>query len=158
VTSVGVLTFLTILWGVAVVLWGHQLTPAQRNGHAPGHDIAALVLVVLVVATIALWIATALAIATRIAWPGRVLRAEGRLALGMTAAMMAILGGTATWWAAEAAHAPGFLSQAVTGTSGATAPPVLIAVGLCMVAGLALALTGSWWVARSPIVSSPDRL
>lgn len=148
VARAAAVTLATALWGFGVILWAHRLTPAQRNGQALSYGIGGGLLAVLVVSTIALWTGAAVATAPRIPWPARILRVEGRLALGMTAAMAAVLGGTVAWWAAEADHAPGFLAGALTGTSGTPAPPALIAIGLCMVAGMALALTGSWWVAR----------
>ncbi|HLK42173.1 MAG TPA: hypothetical protein VKV34_02440 [Thermoleophilia bacterium] len=139
----------TGVWGAGVVLVAHRLTPAQRNGQAPGYGIFALMLLLLVVTTIALWVTAAIATAPHVELAPRLLAAEGAIALAMSVAMTAILSGTVVWWAAEALHARSVLADAITGSSGSATPPVLVVIGLLMTVGLALAATGSLWVAGS---------
>jgi hypothetical protein len=66
--------------------------------------------------------------------------------------MAVITTGTIVWWGAMATYAPKFLGNGIgngfVGTSG-TAPPTMVASGVLMLIGLAVAALGTTRVIRS---------
>jgi len=84
----------------AVVAWAHGLTPAQRNGHDIAYVVALLAGAALCAASLLAWTAAAVSIARRLELRPATLRAETRLAVGVTAAMAVMTAATVVWWAA----------------------------------------------------------
>jgi hypothetical protein len=147
---------LTALVGTGVVFWAHQLTTHERNGGLWGYGAAFVLLAVLVTATLAAGTASTVAVTNRIDLSAEVLRALGILAVALTTAMAVIAGGTVTWWASLALHAPRALGGGVT-ASGHVVPPALVVAGLLMVVGLAAAGAGARRVLRAlPFLGPSD--
>jgi hypothetical protein len=132
--------------------WSRHLSVHDRNGGLAAYSDLFVVLCLAVVVAIALGTAAAVAVARKVELGERTVRALGRLALGVAAALVLIFGGVVAWWAAEVAHAPSVmangLGNGVVFTSD-TVPPTLLAAGLLMLAGLALAAAGSVRVLRA---------
>jgi hypothetical protein len=150
-----VVTTMTMLVGAGVSIWAHHLDFSQRNGAYWPYGMIALVFGAFVVATIAAWTVATLRTVRRLDLSASVLRLEGRLALVLTIAMIVIVGGTSIWWAAEARDAPRFLSGSTSGPIGSLVPPNLIVAGVCMIAGVILALRGALRVGGALRSSSP---
>jgi hypothetical protein len=144
-----VVTAVAALMSVGVIVWAHHLGPAQRNGGSGPYAVVGLVWGLLMVATVATDTVASLHVVGRLNLSLAVWRLEGLLALVLTLAMAAIIGGTVAWWAAVATNAPWFLSGAPSGSGGSSAPPALVIAGLCMLAGLSVAVGGAGRVARA---------
>jgi hypothetical protein len=142
-------TLVTTVVGSGVVVWAHHLTFVERNGGYWPYGTAFLLLGALFVATVAAWTVAACRTVVRLELPGPVLRTEGVLALVLTTVMAALLSGTIVWWATVAADGPRFLSGSPPGPSTSPVTPNLLIAGLCMGAGLALAVRGAGRVTGS---------
>lgn len=129
VFSAGTVTVLA-----ALALWAHHLSNSQRNGANPGYGILAVLLGLLVVGSIASWVAAAVSIARRLKLGVTLLRIETILAGCATLAMAAMTAGTTIWWIALARAAPGFL--------GGAAPLQMVVIALAMLVATTLAATG----------------
>jgi hypothetical protein len=77
-----------------------------------------------------------------------VLRLESALAVALTLAMCAVLGGIVAWWGALEANAPGYVSSGA-GLFGAPGNVSLAAAGSLMAMGLAVGLWGDTRVLRA---------
>ena len=131
--------------------WARHLSAHDRNGGLPAYSVVFVLVCLTVVVGIALGTAAAVAVARRVELHDRVVRVLGLQALGVTAAMVSMFGGVVTWWAAEATHAPTVLAGGIGDGfiwTSSSAPPTLLAAGLLMVVGLALAVAGSVRVLR----------
>jgi hypothetical protein len=131
--------------------WARHLSAPDRNGGLPAYSAAFVLLGLTVVGAMAMGTVAAVAVARRVELGHRRVWTLGRLALGVTAAMVLIFGGIVSWWAAEAAYAPRVLANGIGNGvvfSSNTAPPTLLAAGFLMVVGLALAAAGSLRVLR----------
>jgi len=149
VLRAAVVTTATVLMGAGVVIWAHHTGFVQRNGGSWTYSVVGFVWGLFIVATIFTWTGAAVRAVRRLDLESAVLRLEGLLALVLTVAMVAIIGGTATWWAAVAAHAPWFLADGPSGVAGSPVPPALVVAGLCMLVGIAVSLRGAGRVARA---------
>jgi len=131
--------------------WAHHLSRHDRNGGLAVYGAAFIVIGLAAFVAILLAAAAAVAVARRIDLPTRVLRRLGVMALVLSTVMTLLFAGFVTWWATEAAFAPTVLLNGIGNgfpfTSG-TVPPTLLAAGLLMVLGLALAGRGTGLVAR----------
>jgi hypothetical protein len=141
-----------VLVTLGAVAWSHlrPLPPGARPvlwvGQVPVLGVGwALV----VVAAIAVSTVCVVRVAMRLDLPAAVLRLESALALSLTMAMCAVLGGTLAWWVAIAADAPGFASGWGAGLLGAPGALALPATGCLMTAGLALGLWGDTRMLRA---------
>jgi hypothetical protein len=97
-------------------------------------------------------------VARRTEMPGRVLRALGVMALGLSAVMVLLFAAFVTWWATQAAYAPAVLLNGIGNGfpfTSSTVPPTLVVAGLMMLLGLALATGGAVRIARS--IGGPGR-
>ena len=148
VTGAAVVTAVTLVAGLALVAWAHRLDPAQRNGGSGPYGVAAVGGALLVVATIAAWVRAVVLVVADLDLPGRVVRACGALALGVTVAAAVVLAGTVTWWSSLALDAPRFLTGWTVGPAGPSVSVPLLAAGVLMAAGLVVAVWGSWRVGR----------
>ena len=143
------------LMSIGVIAWAHHIGSQQHNGGWWPHGV--LVLWALVFSdAIGSCTAAAVSAARRLQLSPRVLRLEGLLALLVTLAIIASIGGTLVWWGAVATDAPRFFSADVFGAIGSTAPLAMIIVGLLMLAGLVIAISGAGRVARSIRAVSPS--
>jgi hypothetical protein len=136
----------------STVGWSRQLSVHDRNGGLSAYSALFLVVSLAAVVAIALGTAAAVAVARKVELGGRTVRALGLLALGVTAALVLIVGGVVAWWAAEAAHAPSVMANGIGNGvvfASDTAPPTLVVAGLLMLTGLALAAAGSARVLRA---------
>ena len=140
VLAAAVMLAVTVAATRGLALWAHQLSPAQRNGGLWTYSALFLVVAFLATVTIGCLTGAATAVARRLELPPAVLRCCGRLAVALTAVMAAAAVGTVAWWAAMAAGAHGFFAGS---SPAAEAPYPLVGVGLLMVLGLTLAVTGA---------------
>jgi hypothetical protein len=150
-----VVTAMTVLVGAGVRIWAPHLDFSQRNGAYWPYSVIFLVFGAFVAATIAAWTVATLRTVRLLDLPAWVLRLEGRLALVLTVAMIVIAGGASVWWGAEATDAPRFLSGSTSGPIGSLVPPNLVVAGVCMIAGVILALRGALRVGGALRSSSP---
>jgi hypothetical protein len=146
--AAGVLTSAAAVATVGLVAWAHTLTARQRAGHSLGYTVGFLGWGVLVAGCVAAWTVAAVAIARRMSWPARVLRAEVGLAVAVTAAMAVMTAATAVWWRALAGSAPWFLAGRPVGHPGPTLAPQLGLALAALAAATLLGLAGSWRAVR----------
>jgi hypothetical protein len=143
----------------SAVSWSHHLSVHDRNGGLAVYSWLFVALSLAFVAAIVLGTLAAAAVARRVELSARVVRALGWLALGVTGALGVTLCGVVTWWAAEAARAPGVLSGGIGNGfvfTSATLPPVLLVAGVLMMLGLALAAAGSVRIVRALVEESDE--
>jgi hypothetical protein len=107
------LTAVALAATVALVVWAHGLTPAQRDGHDAGYAAAFLAWAVLCAACLLAWTGAAVSIARRVELRAPVLRLEARLAVGVTVAMGVMTAATVVWWAALGDHGGALVAAAV---------------------------------------------
>ena len=148
-------TVVTAAGTVPLLVWAHHLDPRARNGGMHLYGGLFLAWCALLVLTLALWTAVAIAAARRLELPRPVLAAEAVCAVAVASAMAVVLAATALWWASMARHAPSFLGASPAGAPSSpwdawlagTVGLMLLAtvVGATGVARLALA----WPLARS---------
>ncbi|HEX4526495.1 MAG TPA: hypothetical protein VH108_07110 [Gaiellaceae bacterium] len=120
-------TGLTFVVLVAVVVWAHRLTDAERNGGNRLYGVAFVALAVCGVGSIALWTHAAVATARQLALTRASLYRETFLAAATTLAMAVMTVAAAIWWAF------------VYGAS----PVRMVAMTLVMLGATALAATGT---------------
>lgn len=94
------LTGLAVAPTVAVIVWAHGLTPAQRDGHDTAYAVAFVGWAVLCGACLLGWTGSAVSIARRLQLRGPTLRAEACLAVAVTVAMAVMTAATVVWWGA----------------------------------------------------------
>jgi hypothetical protein len=126
------LSALTAVVLVAVVIWAHQLTGAQRNGGDLLYAGAFLLLAACSVGSIAAWTLAAVATARHLALTRATLRLEALLAAAVSLTMATMTAAGCVWWASLAGASPTFL-----------AADRMLALGLTMLATTALAFTGT---------------
>lgn len=132
-----------------LVTWAHSLSFAQRNGGEWVYGLAFLVWAALIVATLGLWTAAAVAIGRRLVLTPSVLAIEALLAGALTTAMFAMTAATATWWAAIATDAPWFLHGTAPGSASSAFEPRLAITMAVMVSAVVTAIYGTVRAARS---------
>jgi len=138
----------------ALFVWSHHIGSRQRNGGSWPYAAVGIVWALMVVVALAACTGGAVAVCRRLRLSPLVLRLEGLLAMLLTLAMVAVIGGTLVWWGAIATDAPGFLSASGAGLFGSPGPLTLVVAGLLMLVGLLVAISGASRVARSfPAVS-----
>jgi hypothetical protein len=135
--------------GVGVITWAHHLSGPQRNGGLLLYGVVVLGWGLLVVAALTLWTWAAVVAMRRTPLTLRVLRIEGWLAFGATAAMVVVAAGTIAWWAAMASSAPWFLDGGAVGSTASAVPPAMVIAGTLMVGGVLAAGAGAVGIARS---------
>jgi hypothetical protein len=143
---------LTLALLAGLVGWAHHLSAIDRNGGLAIYSASFVAMGVLVVGSIGVATAAAVAVGRRTVLAGGTLRTLGFLALSLTVVMIVLLAGLATWWGAEASRAPHVLLDGIgNGVPyvSSTLPPTLLGAGLLMLVGLALGVVGSLRVARS---------
>ena len=136
----------------STVGWSRHLSVHDRNGGLSAYSDLFVILCLAALVAIALGTAAAVAVARQAELGERTVRALGLLALGVAAALVLIFGGVVAWWAAEAAHAPSVMANGIGNGvvfASDTVPPTMLAAGLLMLAGLALAAAGSVRVLRA---------
>jgi hypothetical protein len=135
-----------------LLVWAHHLSSHDRNGGLVAYEALFVVCSLGIFAAIGTGTAAAVSTARRLSLPERTLRLLGALAVALTAVMAVITTGTIVWWGAMATYAPKFLGNGIgngfVGTSG-TAPPTMVASGVLMLIGLAVAALGTTRVIRS---------
>jgi len=135
-------TGLTVAVLVAVAVWAHHLSSAQRNGGDVLYGAAFLGLAVCGLCTIVAWAAAAVTIARRLTLPPRTLRLETWLAALVALAMVAMTAATSVWWAAVAAASSGFFGPGL--------PWQLLTLTLTMVVAAGLGCAGTLRAVRAP--------
>jgi hypothetical protein len=130
---------------LALSLWAHHLTNAQRNGADHWYSAAFVGFVLLVVATIGLWTSASVALAKRITFTPRELRWESGLALGVCLTSIVVVASSSMWWLQMGLHAPWFLEGRATGI--ATSPWSADLIVTMFVMALAL-MTALWGASR----------
>lgn len=133
-----VLSAITVALVIPLALWAHQLPDHQRNGGSVGYSAAFLTWAGLVIVSITLWTAVAVAVGRRVELSPRALRAEAGLALGLAAVMVVVTAASVVWWIGMAVYAPSFVNGL----------PLAVAVGLMLV-GLAVSGVGVRRIVRA---------
>ncbi len=133
---------------VPLLVWAHQLSPAQRNGDSTGYGLLFVGWCVLVVLAIVLWTVVIIATARRLELSRLVVLADGALAVTATAGMFVMTVAAAVWWGAMASSAPSFLGG---GAFGPTSPwnPQLVATLALMLGSLIIAAFGVVRIVRA---------
>jgi len=137
------LTVTAAMATVALVVWAHGLTPADRNGHDQLFATGFVAWGVLVVACLFAWTAVATRIVADIRCDRTVLRVQAWLAPGVAFAMAAMTAAMLVWWAVVGARSPG----ALTGGSAVAHPsplvPELALAAVLMVVATVIAALGA---------------
>jgi hypothetical protein len=137
------ITGLTVVGLLALSIWAHHLTFAQRNGHNNAYGAAVLCWAVLFAGCLFSWAAAIVSTARHLNLRTRLLQVETLIAVAVTAAMAAMTFASSVWWATVAHSAPWFLAGTAAGTPGMVAPlNVVIPVAL-MLAATVLASVGA---------------
>jgi hypothetical protein len=137
VTCAMCLSGLTAVVLVAVVIWAHQLTGAQRNGGDWLYGGAFLLLAACGAGSIAAWTLAAAATARQLTLTRATLRLETFLAAAVSLTMATMTVAAAIWWASVASASPTFL-----------AADRMLALALTMIATTGLALAGTFRAAH----------
>ena len=140
VLRAGLLTVVTVAATIALVAWGHGLTPADR-GHDATYVVAFLTWSCFAAATLGAWTAAATRTAARLTLGARILRLETRLATAAAAAMAIMAGATAVWWVSVATTSPRALTGSLSGHGSPFVLRLVFAMGL-MAAAVALGGAG----------------
>lgn len=110
--TAAVATVLSVTWlgvAIAVVIWAHRLTPAQRNGGSHGYDAMAYGWSGLTVVTLAAVTALAVRAERQVEAGPLIVRAEATAAVVVSAATTLLTAAVITWWVSMATSAPWFL-------------------------------------------------
>ncbi|MGC1420432.1 MAG: hypothetical protein WA786_09995 [Acidimicrobiales bacterium] len=140
VAGIGVVAFT-----VGLAVWAHGLSTSDRNGGLLAYEIVFVLWCVAVVVTLAFATGAALNVSRQLDLTRRTLRMLSGLALVVSAAMIAIVGGTVLWWVSESLYAPHFLGQGIGSgimAASSTFPLSLIIAGALMLLGLVIAVAG----------------
>ncbi len=132
-----------------VVLWSHAVGPAARATGSTALGVVGALWGALLLAALAAATGALVAVVRRLELSATVLRFEGWLAVALTALVLVVLAGVVLWWAAIATWAPAFLTGSGLAAGHAPAPPALVAGGLLLLAGAALAVAGTVRVLRA---------
>ncbi len=140
----------------AVTVWAHRLNAGQRNGALWYYSLALFAFsllggVVVVVCTTSAW-----SVVRRLPLSAELTARLARVAQLVCLLMVVVVAALVGWWVCEALHAPGVLASGITAgvpVLPGDAPPMMLAAGLLMCAGLSVAGTGVARIARS--VSRP---
>jgi hypothetical protein len=128
---------------IAIAVWGHGLTVAQRNGHDALYGAAVVAWAALGAACLLAWTAVATRIARELRCRRAVLRAQALIAAVVALAMAAMTVATGAWWAIVGHRAPGALiGGSAAAHPSALAAPLVLAAAL-MVAATVIAVLGS---------------
>jgi hypothetical protein len=132
------LSAITVALVIPLALWAHHLSDHQRNGGSVGYSAAFLASAGLVIVSITLWTAVAVAVGRRVELSPRALRVEAGLALGLATVMVVVTAASVVWWIGMAVYAPSFVNGL----------PLAVAVGLMLV-GLAVSGVGVRRIVRA---------
>jgi hypothetical protein len=147
-TEMAVAGTTAIFFTVGIVVWAHHMNAHQRNGGLFFHGLVFIVWGLTMVFALTTSTAAATAVARRISWSARVLRAFGAMAITLSVLMAGISVGTLIWWTALAQDAPRFLGNGLLATSNVV-PPALVVATLLMVLGLTVASIGTVRIVQS---------
>ncbi len=128
-------TGLTAAALVAIVIWAHLLSGAQRNGGDVLYSAAFLGLAACGLCTITAWTGAAVTTARHLTLPLKTLRFESWLAALVTMAMATITVAATIWWTAVAGTSSNFF--------GTGFPWTMLALTLTMLGATTLALAGT---------------
>jgi hypothetical protein len=131
------LSGLTAVVLVAIVIWAHQLTSAQRNGADLLYGGAFLLLAACGVGSIAAWTLAAVATARQLTLTRTTLRLETLLAAAVSLTMVTMTVAACVWWVSVASASPAFL-----------AADRMLALALTMIATTGLATAGTFRAVR----------
>ncbi len=149
-------TVVAVVAFLGLVALAHTVTPEQRNGGLLYHPVvwyylvAFVVTMLVIVATLVLWMVAAVTVARRLELSRRVLSVEGSLAVAVAVAMSLMTAATALWWGAVASGAPWFIQGArpgspASGFSGSLAATMALMLVACAVAGFGLSRVARAW-------------
>ena len=139
----------TIAGIVATSAWAHGLSERQRNGGDAMYAAVFIAVAVLITASLVAWTRIVVRAVRRMDFSRLVLRAEAVLAIGVTGAMMVIIGATALWWTSMAQHAAWFLAGTARGTTPSPVSVQLVMTLSVMLAAGACAMYGVLRIVRS---------
>ena len=135
------ITGLTVTGLLALSIWAHNLSLAQRNGHNSAYSAAVLIWALLFAGCLFTWAAAAVSVVRYLNLKPRLLTIETRIAAAVTAMMATMTIASAIWWAAVAHTAPWFFAGTAPGTQGTVAPlNLLIPVAFMLTATLLASL------------------
>jgi hypothetical protein len=141
-------TLVTAFALVGLVVWAQGLSSWQRNGGDAAYSLVFLLVALMGAVSLGTWTVVAVRSVIRIDLGGSILRAEGALALGVTAAMALVTAGSITWFVQIALHAPLFF-QGTSGTLASLTSPRIVATVAVMALALGSGLFGSTRIVRS---------
>jgi multisubunit Na+/H+ antiporter MnhC subunit len=119
------------------------LTAAQRNGHDAAYATVIVLWALLLIGCLATWTVAGVMVARRLEISSLVWRLEAVLGAGVALSMVAMMAGTAIWWAALARSAPWFLAGAPTGTAASPLAPALLVTAILMLIATTAASAGA---------------
>ncbi len=128
---------------VAIGVWAHGLTVAQRNGHDAGYGAAVVCWAGLAAACLLAWTSVATRCAREVRCRRGVLRAQALIAPVIAIAMIAMTVATAAWWAVVGRDAPGALTGGSAGAHPSALVPQLVLAAVLMVAATVIATVGA---------------
>jgi hypothetical protein len=149
-----------VQWAVAVTLvtgavigsltlWAQRLNFDQRNDGFGWYQFLFLIGAVFVAATIATWLALAVAATRRLSLGSGQVKLAGGLAISVAICMPIMTAALAFWWASIATVAPWFLADAPTGTSSSPFEVNLVFVLILMTIASTIGMFGLLRVIRT---------
>jgi hypothetical protein len=128
---------------VAISVWAHGLTVAQRNGHDAGYRAAVVCWAMLAAACLLAWTSVATRCARELRCSRRVLRAEGLIAPLVAIAMVAMTVATGAWWAVVGHDSPAALTGGSAGGHPSALVPQLVLAAVLMIVATVVAIIGA---------------
>jgi hypothetical protein len=128
-----------------LVARAHGMSAHDRNGGSPLSSALFVIVGAMVFVAVGCATGAAVSVARRVDLSRPLVRTLGVMAIGLVGVMALALVSLVTWWASEATHSIGFLSQSIGNGepySSSVVPPTLLATGLLMTLGLGLGLVG----------------
>lgn len=119
---------------IGLVIWAHDLTPRDRQGHDTAYALVATAWVLLGAGTLGSWTLAATRTVARLTLPASLLRLEARLATAVAAGLGVMTAATAVWWVSVATVAPNALTGSLAGHSSAFVPQLVVAMVLMLAA------------------------
>jgi hypothetical protein len=135
--------------GGGLTFWAQHLTFDQRNNGFGWYQFLFLIGALLVAATIATWLAVAVAATRRLDLESRQIKVAAGLAISVAICMPVMTAALALWWSSIATAAPWFLADAPTGTSSSPISINLVFVLILMTIASTIGMFGFVRVIRT---------
>jgi hypothetical protein len=142
-------TLATCAVGASLTLWAQHLNFDQRNNGFGWYQLLFVIVALFVAATIAMWLAVAVAVTRRLNLGPTHVKLAGGLAVSVAICMPLMTAALAFWWSSIATVAPWFLADAPTGTSSSPFDINLVVVLVLMAIASVLGMFGLVRVTRT---------